>query len=155
MEIGQQYLLRGLVMRTSTERGFTLIELMITVAIIAILAAFALPAYQDYVARSHVTEAISLATGAKSAITTHYGEHGEYPANNHNAGMASPLSINGKYVASVTIGGGDGIISVAFSSTASAKLSGQTLSLQVYDHSGSLRWDCGGVDARYLPSTCR
>ncbi|HEZ7621278.1 TPA: pilin [Neisseria meningitidis] len=72
------------------QKGFTLIELMIVIAIVGILAAVALPAYQDYTARAQVSEAILLAEGQKSAVTEYYLNHGEWPANNSSAGVASP-----------------------------------------------------------------
>ncbi|HFA0042781.1 TPA: pilin, partial [Neisseria gonorrhoeae] len=71
------------------QKGFTLIELMIVIAIVGILAAVALPAYQDYTARAQVSEAILLAEGQKSAGTEYYLNHGKWPANNGAAGVAS------------------------------------------------------------------
>ncbi|ENT1096777.1 pilin [Neisseria gonorrhoeae] len=73
------------------QKGFTLIELMIVIAIVGILAAVALPAYQDYTARAQVSEAILLAEGQKSAVTEYYLNHGEWPKDNASAGVASPL----------------------------------------------------------------
>ena len=134
--------------------GFTLIELMIVVAIIAVLASIALPAYQDYVARAQVSEGFSLMTGAKEAIALHYGDHGVYPVNNADAGLSAPASINGRYVGSVSVDGG-GNISAVFSSSASSKISGQTLTMTVTDVGGALHWHCGGLDAKYMPSSCR
>ncbi|HGL9776345.1 TPA: pilin, partial [Neisseria gonorrhoeae] len=72
------------------QKGFTLIELMIVIAIVGILAAVALPAYQDYTARAQVSEAILLAEGQKSAVTEYYLNHGIWPENNDKAGVASP-----------------------------------------------------------------
>ncbi|EMT6713656.1 pilin [Neisseria gonorrhoeae] len=72
------------------QKGFTLIELMIVIAIVGILAAVALPAYQDYTARAQVSEAILLAEGQKSAVTEYYLNHGEWPKDNTSAGVASP-----------------------------------------------------------------
>ena len=141
-------------MQTNKAAGFTLIELMIVVAIIAILAAIAIPAYQDYVARAQVSEGFSLATGAKAAIADYFGDHGGYPTNNADAGMANPASISGKYVASVTVDN-TGSIAVIFSASASAKISGQTLALQATDTNGSLTWQCGGLDDKYMPASCR
>ncbi|GAA5071098.1 pilin [Lysobacter panacisoli] len=138
----------------SQQHGFTLIELMIVVAIIAILAAIALPAYQDYVTRAQVSEGISLSTGAKVAIATYYGDNARFPTDNEDAGMADPGSINGKYVESVTVDD-TGTISVLFSGSASAKISGQTLTMQVHDNDGSLSWECGGLPNNYMPGTCR
>ncbi|HCV95855.1 Fimbrial protein precursor [compost metagenome] len=136
------------------QRGFTLIELMIVVAIIAILAAIALPAYQDYVARAQVAEGFSLSTGAKEAIATYYSDHGQFPADNLAAGMAPPASVSGNYVRSVTVGT-RGAIDVEFSGSASAKIAGQILTLAATDSNGSINWSCGGLEGKYLPSSCR
>ncbi|HFB8913947.1 TPA: pilin, partial [Neisseria gonorrhoeae] len=89
------------------QKGFTLIELMIVIAIVGILAAVALPAYQDYTARAQVSEAILLAEGQKSAVTEYYLNHGKWPENNTSAGVASPASnIKGKYVQKVEVNNG-------------------------------------------------
>ncbi|HEZ4158757.1 TPA: pilin, partial [Neisseria meningitidis] len=82
------------------QKGFTLIELMIVIAIVGILAAVALPAYQDYTARAQVSEAILLAEGQKSAVTEYCPNHGTWPKNNTSAGVASSSTIKGKYVQS-------------------------------------------------------
>lgn len=131
-----------------------MIELMIVVAIIAILAAIALPAYQDYVARAQVAEGFSLSTGAKEAIATYYSDHGQFPADNLAAGMAPPASVSGNYVRSVTVGT-RGAIDVEFSGSASAKIAGQILTLAATDSNGSINWSCGGLEGKYLPSSCR
>ncbi|HGH0237849.1 TPA: pilin, partial [Neisseria meningitidis] len=88
------------------QKGFTLIELMIVIAIVGILAAVALPAYQDYTARAQVSEAILLAEGQKSAVTEYYLNHGIWPGNNSDAGVASSTDIKGKYVQSVEVKNG-------------------------------------------------
>ncbi|HGM0608614.1 TPA: pilin, partial [Neisseria gonorrhoeae] len=88
------------------QKGFTLIELMIVIAIVGILAAVALPAYQDYTARAQVSEAILLAEGQKSAVTEYYLNHGTWPKDNGSAGVANPTEIKGKYVQSVTVANG-------------------------------------------------
>ncbi|HFB5503202.1 TPA: pilin, partial [Neisseria gonorrhoeae] len=89
------------------QKGFTLIELMIVIAIVGILAAVALPAYQDYTARAQVSEAILLAEGQKSAVTEYYLNHGIWPENNASAGVASPpTDIKGKYVKEVEVKNG-------------------------------------------------
>lgn len=85
------------------QKGFTLIELMIVVAIIGILAAIALPAYQDYTKRSHVTEGLTLASGAKTAVTEYFASKGAWPSNNASAGIATAASIKGNAVRSVTV----------------------------------------------------
>ncbi|HGL9819827.1 TPA: pilin, partial [Neisseria gonorrhoeae] len=88
------------------QKGFTLIELMIVIAIVGILAAVALPAYQDYTARAQVSEAILLAEGQKSAVTEYYLNNGEWPEDNTSAGVASSAEIKGKYVQKVEVAKG-------------------------------------------------
>ena len=87
-------------------RGFTLIELMIVVAIIAILAAIAIPAYQNYLIRAQVSEGISLSTGAKAAVWDFTANTGRLPGSNLSAGLANSASISGKYVSSVDVTNG-------------------------------------------------
>src|SRR6187551_2588542 len=88
----------------ATQKGFTLIELMIVVAIIGILAAIAIPAYQDYTTRAQVTEALNMAGAAKTGVAETYTSNGAWPANNTAAGIdATPTNIKGKYVDSVTV----------------------------------------------------
>lgn len=135
-------------------QGFTLIELMIVVAIIAILAAIALPAYQDYVARAQVAEGLGLATGAKTAIATYYGSTGRFPSNNPVAGLDEAEKIKGRYVRSVTVDD-SGKISVEFSDKASSKISGDILTLHARNNLGSLSWRCDGIKPKYLPESCR
>ncbi|HEZ5188804.1 TPA: pilin, partial [Neisseria meningitidis] len=88
------------------QKGFTLIELMIVIAIVGILAAVALPAYQDYTARAQVSEAILLAEGQKSAVTEYYLNHGIWPGDNTSAGVATSSKIKGKYVEKVEVAKG-------------------------------------------------
>ncbi|ENS7058327.1 pilin, partial [Neisseria gonorrhoeae] len=111
------------------QKGFTLIELMIVIAIVGILAAVALPAYQDYTARAQVSEAILLAEGQKSAVTEYYLNHGIWPADNGAAGVASSSSIKGKYVKEVKVE--NGVVTA--------------------DGTGN----DGKIDTKHLPSTCR
>jgi len=135
-------------------QGFTLIELMIVVAIIAILAAIAVAAYQDYVIRTQVAEGFSLSGDARTAIAMRHAYSGTFPADNAEAGVAQPGSITGPYVQSVTIGPA-GQIDVLLGNRASGRITGQTLAMQAVLSAGSLHWNCSGVDARYVPSTCR
>jgi type IV pilus assembly protein PilA len=144
------------------QKGFTLIELMIVVAIIAILAAIAIPAYQDYLVRSQVSEGAVLADGAKTAIAEYYSNTGAFPASNLSAGLAPKLSIVGKYVQSVGTGSdGDkvGIITVAYGNSANKALTGTFFALSAITHAGSVEWTCKGkqttVLAKYLPTSCR
>ncbi|HFA9004740.1 TPA: pilin, partial [Neisseria gonorrhoeae] len=124
------------------QKGFTLIELMIVIAIVGILAAVALPAYQDYTARAQVSEAILLAEGQKSAVTEYYLNHGEWPENNGNAGVASPADIKGKYVKEVEVK--NGVVTAQMASTGVNKeIKGKKLSLWAKRQDGSVKWFCG------------
>jgi len=140
----------------NNQQGFTLIELMIVVAIIAILAAIALPAYQDYVARSQVSEGLSLASGAKTAVAEEQANTGTFTGiTNATAGMAAAADITGKYVTGVAVA--DGVITATFGNDASTKIATGTLVLTPTDNDGSISWDCEAstVDNKYLPSNCR
>lgn len=147
-------------MDTQTLRGFTLIELMIVVAIIAILAAIALPAYQDYVIRTQVSEGAVLGDGVRVHVSEVFSNHGTVPADNDEAGLPQPTSITGKYVGSVTVGGGQ--VTVAFSGTApqraNALLAGSSLVFTPAPNpnAGSLNWTCSSsISGKYLPTICR
>ncbi|EMU0331221.1 pilin, partial [Neisseria gonorrhoeae] len=156
------------------QKGFTLIELMIVIAIVGILAAVALPAYQDYTARAQVSEAILLAEGQKSAVTEYYLNHGIWPKDNTSAGVASPTDIKGKYVKEVKVE--NGVVTATMKSDGVNKeIQGKKLSLWGRRQDGSVKWFCGqpvkrgagnnddvtddknnnGIDTKHLPSTCR
>ncbi|HGO8065036.1 TPA: pilin [Neisseria meningitidis] len=159
------------------QKGFTLIELMIVIAIVGILAAVALPAYQDYTARAQVSEAILLAEGQKSAVTEYYLNHGKWPGDNSSAGVASSSTIKGKYVKEVTVANGV-ITATMLSSGVNKEIQGKKLSLWAKRQDGSVKWFCGQpvtrakadsdtvaaatgtgtdgkIDTKHLPSTCR
>ncbi|ENW2681607.1 prepilin-type N-terminal cleavage/methylation domain-containing protein, partial [Neisseria gonorrhoeae] len=124
------------------QKGFTLIELMIVIAIVGILAAVALPAYQDYTARAQVSEAILLAEGQKSAVTEYYLNHGEWPKDNTSAGVASSSSIKGKYVKEVKVE--NGVVTATMNSSGVNKeIQGKRLSLWAKRQDGSVKWFCG------------
>ncbi|HFC7169237.1 TPA: pilin [Neisseria meningitidis] len=161
------------------QKGFTLIELMIVIAIVGILAAVALPAYQDYTARAQVSEAILLAEGQKSAVTEYYLNHGIWPSDNSAAGVASSADIKGKYVQKVEVK--NGVVTAEMkSSGVNKEIQGKKLSLWAKRQNGSVKWFCGqpvqranangannddvtadngnsnnGINTKHLPSTCR
>ncbi|ENW8205432.1 prepilin-type N-terminal cleavage/methylation domain-containing protein, partial [Neisseria gonorrhoeae] len=124
------------------QKGFTLIELMIVIAIVGILAAVALPAYQDYTARAQVSEAILLAEGQKSAVTEYYLNHGIWPKDNTSAGVASASDIKGKYVQKVEVNNGVVTATMA-SSNVNKEIQGKKLSLWAKRQDGSVKWFCG------------
>lgn len=138
-------------LKNKVQKGFTLIELMITVAIVGILAAVALPAYQDYTVRAQVTEGVSLAGGAKSYVAEYHANKGDLTSVSVDFPGAS-----GKYVTQVTVGD-DGAITAEFGNDASSKISGGTVVLTPEETtSGNLEWACSGtVDAKYLPASCK
>lgn len=142
-------------MRSPSTDGFTLIELMIVVAIIAILAAIALPAYQDYLIRAQVIEGLSLSTGARAAVWDFNSQNGRMPPNNTSAGLAISASIKGPYVTSVDASGGT--IVVTFGNRANAAITTKTLQLSPVTEVGSLTWTCKSavILPRYLPTSCR
>ncbi len=139
------------------QQGFTLIELMIVVAIIGILAAIAIPAYQDYTIRAQVSEGLNLAGGAKAAVSEFTMDRGSFPTNNAQAGISASASIFGKYVSSVAVSAG--VISVTYGNDAHAILSGATLQLSPTTQAGSVEWACASpanaIADKHLPAACR
>jgi type IV pilus assembly protein PilA len=143
------------------ETGFTLIELMIVVAIISILAALALPAYQNYVARAQISEAMFLASGFKPSVVQFMSDAGACPTSGSN-GFPPSSDTNGKNVSSVSVGGtvpNCEITATMNASGVSTGVANTTLTLAVAGMStdvGSVRWTCeSSAAARYLPSGCQ
>ena len=129
----------------SIQKGFTLIELMIVVAIIGILAAIAIPAYQDYTIRAQVTEGLNLAGAAKAAVAESFSNTGNPPANRTAAGMVTaPGATAGKYVTAVAIT--NGAITITYGDQANRAILGQTLGLTPYETADlSVAWRCGAA----------
>jgi len=142
------------------QHGFTLIELMIVVAIIGILAAIALPAYQDYTIRSKVTEGLAVASGAKTAVAESYASQGTFPGDNATAGLPAAATISGNSVTSVTVGA-NGVISILFNATLGGNptMNAQTVTLTPADNGGTVGWTCAiATDTtryKYVPANCR
>ncbi len=145
------------------QQGFTLIELMIVVAIIGILAAIAIPAYENYVAKAQFTEAISLMSGEKIPVTNYYTENDACPANG-TAGIPNAASIVGKYVASITTGGvaastGGCTIAATFLGTGvNAGLATHTVTFYMHTNPGApIVWTCSSasISQSLMPSICK
>ena len=135
--------------------GFTLIELMIVVAIIGILAAIAIPQYQNYVARTQASEAFALFGPVKTATALYYQEKGELPTSNAKAGVGD---FSGSYVSSIELGS-KGVTTINFKEEhegVSTKISGTTFTMVPTATNGSTNWSCvsGTTKLQYLPSIC-
>jgi type IV pilus assembly protein PilA len=159
--------------RARLVRGFTLIELMIVVAIIGILASIAIPAYQDYTIRAQVAEGLMLIDELKPSIRDFYKDRGVFPADNEAAGVPAPQFLLGQYVAGIEVV--DGAMNIRFGNKAHARLSGLTLTIRplyvTANPTSPIAWNCGasaepnGMTAQgenrtdvlmqFLPAACR
>ena len=162
-------------MRQTLQKGFTLIELMIVVAIIGILAAIAIPAYQDYTIRSQVTEGLNLASAVKAGVGEAYANSGTWPADLTAAGGDAANPPAGKYVSSVAVS--NGTIVITYGVDANTQIAGKILALKpLVSANNDVIWVCGRATApagaiestggnsganttdvlgKYLPSNCR
>jgi len=142
-------------MKRSMQKGFTLIELMIVVAIIGILAAIALPAYSDYTARAQASEALTVTEGLKKDIGVHYAENRVFPPAGDPI-ITDALLLDGKYFApgGVVVAAGTGVVSVAFTV---GQLTGQTMTITPVATATQIAgWTCAGLTrATAIPSGCR
>ena len=154
------------------QKGFTLIELMIVVAIIGILAAIAIPAYQDYTIRAQVTEGMNLASAVETGVAEYYANTGNWPTNLTAAGGDSTNKPSGKYVTGVNVGA-SGVITVTYGNQANTNVAAKTLALTPgLSKNNDVSWVCGnhavpsGVTVavtateptllqKYLPQVCR
>jgi type IV pilus assembly protein PilA len=143
---------------TRAQRGFTLIELMIIVAIIGIIASIAIPHYKSYVIRSRVTEGINLSASAKIAAAEYFQNYGVFATTNNSAGLSAPEDYKGPYVTQVEIVAG-GVIEISYGNTIYPDLVGAILSVTPDStNAGSVTWECNGNAAlpnKYLPTACR
>ncbi len=148
-------------MKKQIQKGFTLIELMIVVAIIGILAAVALPAYQDYLTRAQVTESMALAGGLKVVVGDFYADEGAFTnIDNGYKGIPAATDTTGKYVTQVALV--NGLITATIGGSASAAIAGDVLMISPNTTAGSIRWTCKTaasgatqIAAKYLPSACK
>jgi type IV pilus assembly protein PilA len=136
--------------------GFTLVEIMIVVAIIGLLASIALPAYQRYTVRAQVAEGLTLAGPLQRGVAAFNNNEGAFPADNNDASLLPPNDYTGKYVDSISVSGP--VIAIRYGNSASTVISGHTVNLTAEATQGSLRWRCttgGVISSSYLPSVCR
>ncbi|QKK04017.1 MAG: prepilin-type N-terminal cleavage/methylation domain-containing protein [Pseudomonadota bacterium] len=136
------------------QSGFTLIELMIVIAILAILLAIAIPAYQDYSIRARVSEGLNMASSAKMAVSEHRLSEGTFPGDNATAGYETGVS---SLVASIVVGG-NGVITVTYSSIATlGDAAGDTLTLTPTFSGTAVIWSCatGTIEDKFVPAECR
>lgn len=138
------------------QHGFTLIELMIVVAIIGILAAIAIPAYQNYTIRAQVSEGLTLSAGAKVAVSEYFMDRGSWPADNAEAGLADKHDIIGKYTEHVSVK--DNVIEIKYGYDAHTAIFDEKITLTGVSNAGSISWTCasaGIIQPKHLPATCR
>ena len=140
----------------SNQHGFTLIELMIVVAIVGILASIALPLYQGYSIRAQIAEGLTLSSPVTRAVVSYHNNNGRFPINNADAALEAAGSYSSNYVDGILVNGA--VILITYGNSASAKISGETVTLTAQNNGGSVSWICasgGVISDTYLPSSCR
>jgi len=139
------------------QQGFTLIELMIVVAIIGIIASIAIPLYTNFIVRSQVAEGIQLSSSAKVAVAEYFQDHGVFATTNASAGFEAGVNIVGNYVTQVQLAAG-GAIQITYGNEAHPQITGAVLSMTPVTNNGSLSWDCTGdalLPNKFVPEACR
>ena len=140
-----------------THKGFTLIELMIVVAIIGILAAVGIPQYQNYTARAQAAEGLSLLSGAKTAVAEYVTANGSFPASNSDAGLSDAPTISGQYVTSVAVtkDGDEGVITATFNTGINENIEDKIMMLTASNAGGSVTFECTTtIYESYAPKDC-
>jgi len=138
------------------QSGFTLVELMIVIAVIGILAALAIPAFQTYTIRAQVSEGLNIAGPLQNAVAEYNFDKGGFPTDNSDASLQIPTNYFGNYVESMSVSGA--VISIRYGNGANMKIYGETLTLTAIRSGGSITWTCasgGVISAFHLPSVCR
>ena len=138
------------------QHGFTLIELMIVVAIIGILISVAFPVYQGHSIRAQISEGLNLSGPLQSAVAEFHNDTGAFPIDNADAALEAAGGYSGNYVESISVNGA--VISIEYGNNANAQISGQTVTITATGNLGSVSWTCasgGVISESYLPSSCR
>jgi len=141
---------------SKTQQGFTLIELMIVVAIVGVLTAFALPAYQSYSIRAQIAEGLGMSGPLTTAVVAFHNDTGVFPLSNAEAALPPADGYAGRYVESISVNGAT--VSIQYGNNANALISGRDVLLTATKNDGSMSWTCatgGAISKSYLPRSCR